>query len=308
MRIYLFFLFSFFSIIIFAQKPVASLTILSEKGDMFFIYINGHKVNTKPMSKVKVENLDYVYYALKVEYDDASHYTIEKNKFFVCNKKGELRDMTYELVREDSEMKLKFVSMQIPTGNATSSENFAFDFNEIGKNTVAQPKQDKSPIQQPKEEVVSKKEIPKDTIVTNKLTTEIQQISPAKESIVTEKTPVEEANSNIVNALVLMEPKNWVCKNEWPMLRTDYAKVYKVISIQNTDADKLKLAKELASKNCLKTDQVIEMAALITNEAERLDFVKFSYSHTIDIKNYLKAEKLFNTEKSKSSFQYFISH
>jgi len=50
------------------------------------------------------------------------------------------------------------------------------------------------------------------------------------------------------------------------------------------------------------------MAALITNEAERLDFVKFSYSHTIDIKNYLKAEKLFNTEKSKSSFQYFISH
>jgi hypothetical protein len=81
-----------------------------------------------------------------------------------------------------------------------------------------------------------------------------------------------------------------------------------VISIQNTDADKLKLAKELASKNCLKTDQVIEMAALITNEAERLDFVKFSYSHTIDIKNYLKAEKLFNTEKSKSSFQYFISH
>jgi hypothetical protein len=308
MRIYFFFLFSFFSFTTLAQKSVASLTILSEKGDKFFMYVNGHKVNNKPMSKVKVENLDYVYYALKVEYDDASHYTIEKNKFFVCNKKGELRDMNYELVREDNEMKLKFVSMQIPTGNATSSENFAFDFNEIEKKTIAQPKQDKSPIQQPKEEIVSKKETPKDTIVINKTTNEIQQITPVKENVIVEKKSDDENNSNIVNALVLMEPKNWVCKNEWPMLRTDYVKVYKRISTQNSDADKLKLAKDLASKNCLKTDQVIEIASLIINEDERLDFVKFSYSHTIDIKNYLKAEKLFNAEKLKSSFQYFISH
>ena len=308
MRISFFFLFSFFSIVTLAQKPVASLTILSEKGDKFFIYINGKKVNTKPMSKVKVENLDYVFYALKVEYDDASHYTIEKSKFFVCNKKGELRDMTYELVREDSEMKLKFVSMQIPTGNTGSSEDFAFNLNETRKNPVAEPKQEKVSMQPPKEEAVTKKEKPKDSIIIIKQTNEMLQKSFVKENIVSEKNPVEENTSTIVNALVLMEPKNWVCKNEWPMLKSDYENKLREITRTTADAEKVKLGKELAAKNCLKTDQVIEIASLITNEDERLDFVKFSYSHTIDIKNYLKAEKLFNAEKLKSAFQYFISH
>lgn len=308
MRITFFILFSFFSIISLAQKPFASLTILSEKGDKFFIYINGDKVNTKPMSKVKVENLDYVYYAIKVEYDDASHYTIEKNKLFVCNKKGELRDMTYELVREDNEMKLQFVSMQIPTGNTGSSEAFAFNLNGIGKNNVAQPKQDKASNQNTKEEVVIKKEKPKDSIVINKPKAEIQQQKSVKENIAVEKISIEENNSNIVNALVLMEPKNWVCKNEWPMLKSDYESKLREISLMKSDAEKVKSAKELAIKNCLKIDQVIEIASLINNESERLDFVKFSYSHTIDIKNYLKADKLFNDDRLKSSFQYFISH
>lgn len=308
MRISFFILFSFFSIISLAQKPIASLTILSEKGDKFFIYINGQKVNNKPMSKVKVANLDYVYYALKVEYNDASHYTIEKNKFFVCNKKGELRDMTYELVREENEMKLKFVSMQIPTGNVTSLEDYAFNFNESEKKIGTQNKSEKAPIQQPKEEIVTKKEKSKDSIVTNNPIDQIQQKASVKKTVIQEKQIIEENNANIVNALVLMEPKNWVCKNEWPMLKSDYEIKLVEISHLSTDAEKLKSGKELASKNCLKTDQVIEMASLINNENERLDFVKFSYSHTIDIKNFLKAEKLFNDEKTKKSFLYFISH
>jgi hypothetical protein len=308
MRISFFILFSFFSIISLAQKPIASLTILSEKGDKFFIYINGQKVNNKPMSKVKVANLDYVYYALKVEYNDASHYTIEKNKFFVCNKKGELRDMTYELVREENEMKLKFVSMQIPTGNVTSLEDYAFNFNESEKKIGTQNKSEKAPIQQPKEEIVTKKEKSKDSIVINNPIDQIQQKAPVQKTVIQEKQINEENNANIVNALVLMEPKNWVCKNEWPMLKSDYEIKLVEISHLSTDAEKLKSGKELASKNCLKTDQVIEMASLINNENERLDFVKFSYSHTIDIKNFLKAEKLFNDEKTKKSFLYFISH
>ncbi len=308
MRISFFFLFSFFSIISLAQKPVASLTILSERGDKFFMYVNGQKLNSKPMSKVKLKNLDYVYYAIKVEYDDASHYTIEKDKFFVCNKKGELRDMTYELVSEDNEMKLKFVSMKIPTDNANTSEDFAFNFNETGKKMVTQNKSEKASIHQPKEEVVTQKEKPKDSLVIKKVTTETQQKTPAKEIVMVEKAPVEDNNSNIVNALVLMEPKNWVCRNEWPMLKSEYENKLIEISQLNTDAEKIKSSKELASKNCLKTDQVIEMASLIKNENERLDFVKFSYSHTIDIKNYLKVEKLFNDEKTKNSFLYFISH
>ena len=308
MRISFFFLFSFFSIISLAQKPVASLTILSERGDKFFMYVNGQKLNSKPMSKVKLKNLDYVYYAIKVEYDDASHYTIEKDKFFVCNKKGELRDMTYELVSEDNEMKLKFVSMKIPTDNANTSEDFAFNFNETGKKMVTQNKSEKASIHQPKEEVVTQKEKAKDSLVIKKVTTETQQKTPAKEIVMVEKAPVEDNNSNIVNALVLMEPKNWVCRNEWPMLKSEYENKLIEISQLNTDAEKIKSSKELASKNCLKTDQVIEMASLIKNENERLDFVKFSYSHTIDIKNYLKVEKLFNDEKTKNSFLYFISH
>jgi hypothetical protein len=307
MRITFFILFSFFSIISLAQKPFASLTILSERGDKFFMYINGNKVNAKPMSKVKVENLDYVYYALKVEYDDASHYTIEKNKFFVCNKKGELRDMTYELVREDSEMKLNFVSMQIPTGSTKTTEDFAFDFNESKKKSVSELKNEKAVVAPSKVEVKTKKENLKDSIIKSEII-EVQPNKPLKEKVVTEKISLEDNNSNIVNALVLMEPKNWVCKNEWPMLKSDYESKLREISLMKSDAEKVKSAKELAIKNCLKIDQVIEIASLINNESERLDFVKFSYSHTIDIKNYLKADKLFNDDRLKSSFQYFISH
>jgi len=297
---------------VFAQSPVASLTIFSERGDKFFVYLNGQKINPTPLSKVKVEDLPYVYYAVKVEYDDASHYTISKEKLFVCNKKGELRDFTYELVREDSEMKLKFVSMKIPAEKSNSRENFIFSYSDKKLKSEPVIKKETQNIP-PINEGVAVNNKKADTVIQTKTITSTDQKN-TEEHIMVKKEPVttkvmsEENSSDIVNALVLMEPKKWTCKSEWPMLKSDYENSIRDISNLNSDAEKLSFAKELASKNCLKAEQVMEIASLMNNESERLEFLKFSYPHTIDIKNYLKATKLFTEEKNKSAFLYFISH
>ena len=280
---------SFFSLA--QQSRYGCLTVTSERGDKFFMYLNGVKINSKPESSIRVEKLFNVFYALKIEYDDASHYTITKDKLFVCNKKGELRDFVYDLIRDESEMKLVFKSMTQVNFDYVAPENmFVFDLSAMEKVDVSQEKQNKN------------------NSVTALKKSLGDNDSLSHSGLPTSKKATGETNANVVNALVIMEPRNWVCKNEWPMWKAEYEIALKEISSEKSENQKLKMAKSLSGKNCLTTDQVFETAELLLDESDRLEFIKSAYNHTIDIKNSLKLLGLFTDDKIKSSFTYFISH
>jgi len=53
-----------------AQQPVANLTIFSDSGDKFFLYLNGEKQNNVAQTNLRVEDLPQAYYSAKIVFDD----------------------------------------------------------------------------------------------------------------------------------------------------------------------------------------------------------------------------------------------
>ncbi len=108
--------------------------------------------------------------------------------------------------------------------------------------------------------------------------------------------------------LVLVEPADWACDHGWPMHKANFDRMLDSISIQSTDIEKIKKAKELALKNCLITDQIFEIGSKIEQDELRFEWFKFAYKYTIDIVNYSKLGVLLKEEKQRKQFYYFITH
>jgi hypothetical protein len=119
-----------------------------------------------------------------------------------------------------------------------------------------------------------------------------------------EPAPKEPINNNVT----VKEPEGWLCQNEWPMWKTEYAEAKKNIIASQNDKQKLAAALKLAGKNCLSSDQVAEIGALLTEESSKLEFAKFAFTHTIDIKNYLKIARIFTSEKSKQQLTKYVAN
>ena len=102
----------FLPLFLLGQNPkYGCLNINSPSGNSFFLYINGAKINEAPQTKVRVEKMYKYSYDVKIEFADASHLSVNRNKLFVCNKSGIFRDFHYDVIKENNLAKLVFKSM-----------------------------------------------------------------------------------------------------------------------------------------------------------------------------------------------------
>ena len=278
----------FFFSNLFAQKnQFGCLNIISNQGNNFYLSIDGVKINEKAQSKIRIEKLLNKAYLLKIEFDNAEHTIFNRKNVFVSNKTGEMLDVTYELIKEETEVKFIFLSMaSVNASFIIPADMFVYNFE-------------------------TKQQINIKTTVIVNTTPKINQPAVVKKDSVVKPvvTAIPEFPKNNIPApaIKIKEPENWICQNEWPMWKSEYETAKKNITDEKSDAQKLKLAKALATKSCMTSDQVAEIGFLLISDATKLDFSKFAFNHTIDIKNYLKVEKIFLEEKSKSTFENFIT-
>ena len=278
----------FFSSNIFAQKnQFGCLNIISNQGNNFYLYIDGIKINQNAQPKIRIEKLLNKAYLLKIEFDNPEHTIFNRRNIFVSNKTGEMLDVTYELVKEADAVKFIFLSMtSVSASIIIPADMFVYNFETKQQTNI------------------------KTAVIVNTSPKINQPVEAKKDSVikpVIATIPESKIVSSPAPVIKVKEPENWVCQNEWPMWKSEYETAKKNITEEKTDAQKLKLAKALATKSCMTSDQVAEIGSLLISEATKLDFSKFAFSHTIDIKNYLKVEKIFLDEKSKSIFENFIT-
>jgi hypothetical protein len=96
------------------------------------------------------------------------------------------------------------------------------------------------------------------------------------------------------------------CANTYPMNARDFESAKQTIKNENFDETRLDLAKQIASSNCLNTNQIIDICRLITFEASKLEFAKFGYEHCVDPRNYFKVANSFTFSSSKQELNSYI--
>ena len=193
-------------------------------------------------------------------------------------------NVTFELLKTLDSLQLNFISLSDANTIISIPENmFVYDFDS-------------------KQELNINNNIIADTALKAN-----QTIFIKKDSIIKQKITISETNSNLSSAISIREPENWICQNEWPMWKLEYETALKNIRAEKLDDQKLKIARALATKSCMKSEQVAEIGLLLINDANKLDFTKFAFNHTIDFKNYLKVEMIFTEDQSKVAFEKFIT-
>ena len=313
------------------ETAKGNLSIFSEGSDNFFLYLNGVQQNTVAQSKIRIEGLSDLFYQVKLVFADNKIKAITKTNVSVSDGDDNMMDATYKVSRHVNTAKLRFYAMNnvskkfIPSPgmnvyqyNPGGQPNMVAAGSAVPKTTTATisviekpgPVKKDSVINKPvvvkpgdRKDVVAKKDTPvKKSDKTDKKNLAVQP-KPAQKTV---NQPIPAVSKEVTENNA--EPAEWVCQNEWPMWKADYATAKKNISEAKDDKLKMAAAKALATANCLSCEQVIEITSLLSLEESKLTFAKFAYNHTIDIKNYGKVARVLASNKSKEELNRFMKN
>src|SRR4051812_26551897 len=83
----------------YAQTVNSTLTIFSEDGHKFFLILNGQRMNDKPETNIRLQNLTQQYYNCKVIFDDKALGEVSKSYLPVVDASNPTAsmDVTYKL-------------------------------------------------------------------------------------------------------------------------------------------------------------------------------------------------------------------
>jgi len=261
------------------EQSHASITITAIDNKKFIVFVNGTAINATPENAIRIEKLNKLSYQLKIVGEDAKLLPVVREKFFVCNKSGALRDFVYTLQSTSSALKLIFVSMKTSQNNSPKSEAlYVYDFE-------------------------------KGIVVSKKADIVLPKPDTIKSTVLAISTKTEDSSKVQIKQTIPMvkEPADWHCRDEWPIWKSDFEKGKSQILSEKTGNQQLRKAKEFTGKSCLTTEQVIEIGMLLNDEDAKLDFALFAIDHTIDIKNFYRVDKIFLQAKTKTIFTNFIS-
>lgn len=119
-------------------------------------------------------------------------------------------------------------------------------------------------------------------------------------------SPHSNYSANIQNSYSQMDytgPKG--CNS--PMDEKTFVNMLNSIKGKDFEDTKLKIAKQIASSNCLLVEQIMGIMKLFDFEDNKLDFAKFAYSYAYDRANYFKINELFDFESSTDELINFIN-
>ncbi len=313
------------------ESSTGTLRVFSEQSEPFFLYLDGEKQNETAQVDIRIENLDRLFYNVKVVFKDTRLAAVAKNKVYVSDGDDVMMDATYKISRTSWYGKLKFFAIN-PVDPAFVAPPGMF-VHRYGTNQSFVASQSVKPVEnKPQDKQKTTKGVITDIKITDKDSRATKKSTPAEPanstntkkdepSAVAVAKPVNNtpANSDTKTTagskplsidpatVVVKEPSDWVCQNEWPMWKAEYALAKKKIASASSDKQKLDAAKQLAGQHCLSSDQVTEIGALLAQEETKIEFAKFAFSHTIDVKNYMRVMRIFSTDKAKETVIRFIA-
>ena len=312
LRNVLFALLLIFNTPLFAQwVPTANLTIFSEDGAKFFLILNGERYNDVAQTNIRIEELPNPYYNCKVIFEDKSIPDISKNALMLADADGAMQDVTYR-IKKDNKGKnvLRFFS-QIPAQqNMVRPSNCAtYRFgapnmllgNTLSTTTVRQTSISPANnvnvqvggiglnvnIDQP---VVTKTTT---TTITTTRTGSLAQDDFANDDF--------EQRSNRNNANGRRRAGCAMAMNNG-----DFEEAKRTVAANGFDETRLSTAKQIASSNCLSTNQIAALIKIFSFEESKLDFAKYAYDFCVDRNNYFKIANSFSFESSKTELNDYV--
>ena len=286
------------------QAQNSSVTIFSEDGDEFYLFLNGVRQNPNPATNIKVDFLTNEYYNTKVVFaSETKPLEIEKKTLMVVDVDGNRGDMTYVIkqnrrgkyilryysfteyqqapVVADEVTVVKYSTVPLPaisttttttttttTGNG-SGDNVNVGINVGGVNIGMDVNINEGQSSQ--------------TTTTTTTTTTTGSTGTGADVIIVDDTPdcYTLSDSDFDDALSSIEGKSF-------------------------SDSKLTLAKQVVKRNCLTAQQIKKITLLFDFESTKLEFAKYAYPYCYNPENYWKINDAFDFESTIEELNEYI--
>ena len=315
--------------------PTSNLTIFSEDGNRFFLILNGVRQNEVAQTNVRIEELPQPYYNCKIIFENKALNDISKNALMLTDADGIHQDVTYKIKADNKGKQVlrwqSFVPAQqnmIRPSNCTvyrfgnpNQVIFGPGMVETQTTTVVTERNRGNGgglnMNVGGAGVGLNMNIGDGGVGVNMnvggsgVGLNVQFDDPQtnmQQTTTTTRTTTTTTSTRPNQPVYYNEPAQVVqgCANTYPMNVRDFESAKQTIKNENFDETRLDLAKQIASSNCLNTNQIIDICSLITFEASKLEFAKFGYEHCVDPRNYFKVANSFTFSSSKQELNSYI--
>lgn len=304
MKLKLFLLLCTAIIPLFSFAQGASLTIFSEDGDKFTLFLNGAQQNNVGQTNLRLDGLTQPYYKARIVFEDRSKGQIEKNIPVNDPATNAPADVVYRIKNKDGEMKLRYFSAQPVQPNYTPpADVYVVHYGQPDRGTTVTQTTVTTTTNTGGGSVgitpVGGNGGVNMNISINDPNSTVTRTTQTTTTTTTTGFGGDAANNNT-------QPAGTAC--QYPMDWNNFKAAKETVKNASFDDTKLSTAKSILSSNCMSTDQVIQICQLFGFEESKLNFAKFAYSKTTDPGNYFKVGNIFSFDASKTDLNNFISN
>jgi len=277
---------------LFGLAQGASLTIFSEDGDKFTLYLNAVQQNQSPQANLRVDGLSQAFYNATVVFEDAIKGKLKKNIPVNDPATNAPSDVVYKIKSKDGEMKLRYFSAQPAQATYTPApEVYVIHYGQPdpGTTTVRQTT------------ISTTTGYGDGNVSITPITTTQTTTTTTTEFGYGAAPPPPDTRAD--------EPhrRHEHGRCEYPMDWNSFKSAKATISETGFDETKLSTAKSIIAANCLSTEQVVQICQLFSFEDNKLQFAKDAYARTTDPGNYFKVTNVFSFDASKTDLNNFIT-
>jgi hypothetical protein len=285
---------------LFALAQGSSLTIFSEDGDKFTLYLNGAQQNNNPQTNLRMDGLTQQFYSARIVFEDKAKAPISKSISVTDPGTNAPADIVYKIKKKDGEMKLRYFSAQPVQPNYTPPAD-------VYVVHYGQPDQTTTVTQTTVTQTGTNSGNGGVSIGVSMGGVNMNVNANDPNARVTQTTTTTTTSSYSSNSeYSTPPPASNGCS--YPMDLGSFKSAKETVKNASFDDTKLSTAQGILASNCFSTDQVIQICQLFGFEETKLKFAKFAYNKTTDRNNYFKVGNIFSFDASKTELNDFISN
>ena len=284
----------------------ASLTIFSEDGDKFILFLNGAQQNNVGQTNLRLDGLSQPYYKAKIVFDDKAKGQVDKNIPVNDPSTNAPGDVVYRIKNKDGKMLLRYYSAQPVQPNYTPPAD-------VYVVHYGQPDQGTTVTQTTVTTTTNTNPNGNASITINpgggnggvNMNINVNDPNGGVTQTQTTTTTTSYSNTTTSTGGYNNQPAS-SCLN--PMDMGSFKSAKQTISSAGFEDTKYSTAKSVITSNCLSTEQVIQVCKLFGFEETKLKFAKEAYFRTTDPGNYFKVGNVFSFDASKTDLNDFINN
>lgn len=301
-------------------QPIGHLTIFSEDGDKFTLYLNGEQINTEPQVNIRVEDLNQPFYNAKIVFADGTKESVSKNRLPIADPDGTYMDVTYKLKRDKnnaSKLKLNFFSVTpVDQGYVVPSNVWVRHWGrpEPQQVVVVQPGTTGGTVTQTTTTTTTSAGTGTNAVVGVNvngvgvgMNVNINDGMATGTTVSQTTTTTTTSSSSGGRDVIVSEPAQVGCNRNRPMTADNFSDALATIKKISFDDTRLSTAKQISKSNCLSSNQIVQICEQFSFEETKLDFAKFAYDRCTDPKNYFNVNNIFKFSSNVESLSTYIS-